>query len=59
MFQGINLVPLNCQHIYLIGGLLAESCLTLMTLWTVAHQAPLSMEFLGRILEWAAIPFFR
>ena len=27
------------------GGLLTESCLTLVTLWTVAHQAPLSMGF--------------
>ena len=28
------------------------------TTWTVAHQAPLSMEF-SRILEWVAIPFSR
>ena len=27
------------------GGLVAKSCLTLMTPWTVARQAPLSMEF--------------
>ena len=26
----------------------AQSCLTLVTPWTVAHQAPLSMEFLGK-----------
>ena len=38
------------------GGLVAESCLTLATLWTVACQAPLSMEILrARILEWVAI----
>ena len=31
-----------------------------MTPWTVAHQAPLSMEFSqARILEWVAIPFSR
>ena len=27
------------------GGLVAKSCPTLVTLWTVAHQAPLSMGF--------------
>ena len=26
------------------GGLVDKSCPTLVTLWTVAHQAPLSME---------------
>ena len=25
--------------------LVAQSCPTLVTLWTIAHQAPLSMEF--------------
>ena len=31
-----------------------------VTLWTVAHQAPLSMGILqARILEWVAIPFSR
>ena len=28
--------------------------------WTIAHQAPLSMEILqARILEWVAMPFSR
>ena len=27
------------------GGLVAQSCLTLVTSWTVAHTTPLSMEF--------------
>ena len=27
------------------GGLVAQSCLTLLIPWTVAHQAPLSMGF--------------
>ena len=27
------------------GGLVAKSCLTLATPWTVAHQAPLYMRF--------------
>ena len=36
--------------------LVAQSCPTLETPWTVAHQAPLSM---ARILEWVAISFSR
>jgi hypothetical protein len=27
------------------GGLVAKSCLILVSLWTVAYQAPLSIEF--------------
>ena len=30
-----------------------------MTLWTVAHQATLSVEFLAKMLEWVAILIFR
>ena len=30
------------------GGLVAKSCLTLATPWTVALQAPLSMDFPGK-----------
>ena len=38
--------------------LVAQSCPTLATPWTVAHQAPLSMGVLqARILECVAIPF--
>ena len=35
------------------------SCVQLFaTLWTVAHQAPLSMGILqARILEWVAVPY--
>ena len=29
-------------------GLVTKSCLTLATLWTVARQAPLSRDFLGK-----------
>ena len=42
--------------------LVARLCLTLSGLypWTVAHQAPLSMEILqARRLVWVAISFFR
>ena len=41
------------------GGLV-KSHMTLATPWTVAHQAPLSMEFpRQKILEWIAISFSR
>ena len=33
------------QEVDLLGGLVAMSCLTLVTPWTVARQAPLSMGF--------------
>ena len=38
------------------GGLVAKSCLTLVTPWTVAHQAPLSMKF-SRQEYWSGLPF--
>ena len=36
-------------------GVCAQLCSPLCTLWTVAHQAPLSMGFWARILEWVAM----
>ena len=39
------------------GGLVAKSCLTLATLWTVAHQAPLSMGFFSRQEYWSGLLF--
>ena len=38
------------------GGLVSKSCLTLATPWTVACQAPLSMEF-SRQKYWSGLPF--
>ena len=38
------------------GGLLAKLCLTLVTPWTVACQAPLSMGF-SRQETWSGLPF--
>ena len=38
------------------GGLVAKSCLTLATLWTVACQAPQSMGF-SRQEYWSALLF--
>ena len=34
----------------------AQSCLTLVTTWTVAHQVPLSMGF-SRQEYWSGLPF--
>ena len=38
------------------GDLVALLCLTLVTLWTVAHEAPLSMGF-PRQEYWSRLPF--
>ena len=38
------------------GGLVAQSCWTLATPWTVAHQAPLSIGF-SRQEYWSGLPF--
>ena len=38
------------------GGLVAKSCPTLVTPWTVACQAPLSMRF-SRQEYWSGLPF--
>ena len=38
------------------GGLVAKSCPTLATPWTVACQAPLSMRF-SRQEYWSGLPF--
>ena len=38
------------------GGLVAKSCQTLVTQWTVAHQARLSMGF-SRQEYWSGLPF--
>ena len=43
------------MHVY-GGGLVAASCPTLVILWTVACQAPLSMGF-PRQEYWNGLPF--
>ena len=50
--------PLSDFHFHFC--LVAQSCPTLCSPWTVAHQAPLSMGILqARILEWVAMPSSR
>ena len=39
-----------------VSGLAAKLCLTLVIPWTVACQAPLSMEF-SRKEYWSGLPF--
>ena len=39
------------------GGLVTKLCPTLVTPWTIAHKAPLSMGFPIQILQWVAISF--
>ena len=40
----------------LYGGIVAKSCPTLVTPWTVAYQVPLSMGF-PRKEYWSGLPF--
>ena len=45
------------ESIYtMVVGLVAKSCPTLATPWTVAHQVPLSMGF-SRQEYWSGLPF--
>ena len=42
--------------VVVVGGLVAKSCQTLVTPWTAAHQAPLSMGF-PRGEQWSGLSF--
>ena len=42
--------------VVVVGGLVAKSCPTLVTPWTVARQVPLPMEF-SRQEYWSGLPF--
>ena len=53
--EKLSLSRIHCC-IILGAGLLAKSCQTLATPWTVAHQAPLSMGFF-RQEYWSGLPF--
>ena len=45
------------MYVHMYGGtLVAKLCPTLVTPWTVAHQAPLSMG-LSRQEYWSGLPF--
>ena len=54
---GTDPVYLHFSTIVVVGGgLVAKSCLTLVTPWTVAYQAPLSMGF-SRQEYWSGLLF--
>ena len=42
--------------VMVVGGLVAKSCLTIVTPWTIACQAPLLREF-PRQEYWSQFPF--
>ena len=42
--------------VWLVGGLVAKSCPTLVIPWTAAYQAPLLMVFSRQEL-WSGLPF--
>ena len=50
------LLPVSSPGWWWLGGLVAKSCPTLATPWTVAYQAPLSMGF-SRQEYWSGLPF--
>ena len=53
----VSLAPVCFSHFKgLADGLVAKSCLTLVTPWTVARQAPLSKGF-PRQDYWSGLPF--
>ena len=43
-------------RIYGVAGLVAKSCPTLVTLWAITHQAPLSIGF-SRQEYWSGLSF--
>ena len=56
------MLTIYCTWIFTawVHAKLLQLCQLFVTLWTVAHQAPLFMGILqARILEWVAMPFSR
>ena len=53
---GSDLFVLVFIMVMVVGGLVAKPCLTIVTPWTVACQAPLSMGF-SRQEYWTGLPF--
>ena len=51
--RGLCVFVCVCEHT--CTGACTQSCLTLLTPWTVAHQAPLLMEF-SRQEYWSGVP---
>ena len=54
--QNIFLQMLEWNSLPILVGLVTKLCPTLVTSWTVAHQAPLSMGF-SKQEYWSGLPF--
>ena len=52
----VRMLSLSHTHTHTHTHECIQSCLTLCNPWTVAHQAPLSMEFSGQEY-WSGLPF--
>ena len=52
----LKITSAGLRNVCMCVCFVTQSCPTLVTPWTIAHQAPLSMEIiLARILEWVAL----
>ena len=61
LYMCIYVYTYVCVYIEKLCGIysmcsVAQSCLTFVTTWTVAHHAPLCMEF-SRQEYWSGLPF--
>ena len=56
LFKKPKVTNISFTFVYICGGLVTKSCPTLVTSWTVACQAPLSMGF-SRQEYWSGLPF--
>ena len=59
IFSRTKVRAYTCGRVHTLydgDGLVAKLCPTLVTPWTVAHQAPLSMGF-SRQEHWSGLPF--
>ena len=56
-YKPIDMCMYRCVFTHLCThGLVMKSCLTLVTPWTIGHQAPLSIGF-SRQEYWSGLPF--
>ena len=55
MLHGMAKCVCVCVYTHVCAGLVAQLCL-FVTSWTIAHQAPLSVEF-SRQEHWSGLPF--
>ena len=56
VFFGTLFLPYQLKYFNFNGGVVSKASLTLVTPWTVANQAPLSVGF-SRQKYWSGLPF--